>query len=150
MKVKRLTTFSGVPVNLARRRSSCTQTPTGQVLEWHWRTMMQPMATARRADAELLGAQHGGDHDVAAGLEAAVGAQLHAVAQAIQGQHLIGFGKPHFPRHAGELDEVCGEAPVPPTWPETRITSALALATPAAMVPMPAARPASRRRARRG
>ena len=29
-------------------------------------------------------------------------------------------------------------APVPPTWPEIRITSALALATPAAMVPMPA------------
>ena len=36
------------------------------------------------------------------------------------------------------LIEVCGLAPVPPTWPETRITSALALATPAAMVPMPA------------
>ena len=36
------------------------------------------------------------------------------------------------------LIEVWGEAPVPPTWPETRITSALALATPAAIVPMPA------------
>ena len=35
------------------------------------------------------------------------------------------------------LIEVCGEAPVPPTWPEIRITSAFALATPAAMVPMP-------------
>ena len=32
---------------------------------------------------------------------------------------------------------VWGEAPVPPPWPEIRITSALALATPAAMVPMP-------------
>ena len=38
-------TFSGVPVNLARSRSSCTHTPTGHVLEWHWRTMMQPIAT---------------------------------------------------------------------------------------------------------
>jgi glutamate synthase (NADPH/NADH) large chain len=36
------------------------------------------------------------------------------------------------------LIEVCGEAPVPPEWPETRITSALALATPAAIVPSPA------------
>ena len=36
------------------------------------------------------------------------------------------------------LIEVCGLAPVPPEWPETRITSALALATPAAIVPMPA------------
>ena len=30
-----------------------------------------------------------------------------------------------------------GEAPVPPEWPLIRIASALALATPAAMVPMP-------------
>src|SRR3546814_981473 len=35
------------------------------------------------------------------------------------------------------LMEVCGEAPVPPTLPEMRMTSALALATPAAIVPMP-------------
>ena len=33
---------------------------------------------------------------------------------------------------------VWGDAPVPPTWPETRMTSACALATPAATVPMPA------------
>ena len=36
------------------------------------------------------------------------------------------------------LIEDCGLAPVPPEWPETRITSALALATPAAIVPIPA------------
>ena len=45
MKENRLITFSGVPSNFARSVSSCVQTPTGQVLEWHWRTMMQPMAT---------------------------------------------------------------------------------------------------------
>ena len=33
---------------------------------------------------------------------------------------------------------VCGLAPVPPLWPEIRIVSAFALATPAAMVPTPA------------
>ena len=42
--LKRLTTFSGEPENLARSASSWVQTPTGQVLEWHWRTMMQPSA----------------------------------------------------------------------------------------------------------
>ena len=64
-------TFSGVPSNFSRSASSCEHTPTGQVLLWHWRTMMQPMATsARGADAEFLGAQHGGDHHVAPGLEA--------------------------------------------------------------------------------
>ena len=31
----------------------------------------------------------------------------------------------------------CGLAPVPPEWPETKITSALAFATPAATVPIP-------------
>ena len=35
MKVTRLTTLSGVPVNFSRSRSSWEQTPTGQVLEWH-------------------------------------------------------------------------------------------------------------------
>ena len=34
--------------------------------------------------------------------------------------------------------EVRGAAPVPPSWPEMRITWAPALATPAAMVPTPA------------
>jgi hypothetical protein len=35
------------------------------------------------------------------------------------------------------LIDVAGEAPVPPLWPLMRITSALAFATPAAMVPTP-------------
>ncbi len=35
------------------------------------------------------------------------------------------------------LIEVWGEAPVPPTLPLIRMTSAFALATPAAMAPMP-------------
>ena len=33
--------------------------------------------------------------------------------------------------------EVKGEAPVPPSYPEIKITSALAFATPAAIVPTP-------------
>ena len=45
MKENRLITFSGEPSNFARSVSSCVQTPTGQVLEWHCRTMMQPIAT---------------------------------------------------------------------------------------------------------
>ena len=32
---------------------------------------------------------------------------------------------------------VCGLAPVPPLWPEIKIASAFALATPAATVPIP-------------
>ncbi len=40
----RFTTLSAEPVNLARSASFWVQTPTGQVFDWHWRTMMQPMA----------------------------------------------------------------------------------------------------------
>ena len=32
---------------------------------------------------------------------------------------------------------VCGLAPVPPEWPDIKITSAFAFATPAAIVPIP-------------
>ncbi len=35
------------------------------------------------------------------------------------------------------LSDVSGEAPVPPSWPEIRTTSALAFDTPAATVPTP-------------
>ena len=40
-----LITFSGVPVNFSRSFSSCEQTPTGQVLEWHCLTIIHPIAT---------------------------------------------------------------------------------------------------------
>ena len=33
MKLNKLTTFSGVPVNFSRSAGSCVHTPTGQVLE---------------------------------------------------------------------------------------------------------------------
>ena len=35
---------SGWPLNLARSTGSCVATPTGQVLRWHLRIMMQPSA----------------------------------------------------------------------------------------------------------
>ena len=83
MKLKRLTTFSGVPVNLPRSAASWVQTPTGQVLEWHCRTMMQPMATRLAVPMPNSSAP-----SIAAitmsrpVLDAAVGPQPHAVAQA--------------------------------------------------------------------
>ena len=46
MKENRLITFSGVPSYFSRKVSSWVHTPTGQVLLWHWRTMMQPIATS--------------------------------------------------------------------------------------------------------
>ena len=43
-KLKKFTTFSGVPVNLSLNFLSWEQTPTGHVLEWHCLTMIQPIA----------------------------------------------------------------------------------------------------------
>jgi hypothetical protein len=57
-----------------------------------------------RADAEFLGAEDRGDDDVAPGLEPAIGAQLHAAAQAVESQRLVDFGQAHFPRRAGIFD----------------------------------------------
>jgi hypothetical protein len=56
--------------------------------------MMQPMATV------FLGAEHGGDDDVAPGFDAAVGAQRDLMAQAVEHEHLMRLGQAHFPRHA--------------------------------------------------
>src|SRR3546814_17191868 len=59
---------------------------------------------AERLDAIFLGPQYGRDDDVASGLEPAVGAQADAVAQPVEGEHLIDLGQAHFPRGAGILD----------------------------------------------
>ena len=49
-------------------------------------------------EAELLGAEQGGDDDVAAGLQLAVGLHDDAVAQAVEQQRLLGLGQAELPR----------------------------------------------------
>ena len=58
----------------------------------------------RGADAVFLGAEQRRDRYVAAGLQAAVDAQLHAVPQPVQRQHLVDLGEADFPRHSGVAD----------------------------------------------
>jgi hypothetical protein len=45
-KLKNVTTWSGVPLNLARRSARWVAMPVGQVLRWHCRAMAQPIATS--------------------------------------------------------------------------------------------------------
>ena len=92
----------------------------------------------RRADPELLRPEHRRDDDVPPGPQAPVGPQDHPVAQVVRPS------APDAPRESpishgspANLIEVTGDAPVPPLCPEIRITSALAFATPAAIVPTP-------------
>ena len=105
IKLKRLTTFSGVPVNLRRNASSCTQTPTGQVLEMalaHHDTAHGDQPGG--ADAKFLGAEDRCDHDGRArcGYRHLVRTR-DGVAQAVQAEHLMDLAEAHFPGHAGEL-----------------------------------------------
>src|SRR3546814_3724923 len=92
----------------------------------------------KRADAISLRAQDRGDDDIAPGLEPAIRTQLDPMAQPIEGQHRLTSLRPISHGVPAYLMLVCGDAPVPPLWPETRMTSACAFATPAATVPIPA------------
>ena len=58
----------------------------------------------RGGEAELLGAEQGGDHDVAAGLQLAVGLDGDAAAQVVEDEGLVGLGQAELPRQAGVLD----------------------------------------------
>src|SRR5471030_1986573 len=58
----------------------------------------------RRREADLVGAQHGGDDDVATGAHLAVGLHADTATQAVQHQRLLRFGEAEFPRRAGMLD----------------------------------------------
>ena len=138
MKLNRLTTFSGEPVNFSRSVGFWVQTPTGQVLEWHCRTMMQPMATSDAVPMPNSSAPRIAAITTSRPvlMPPSVRSRTRwrrrlSVSTWCASERPISHGMPAY------LIEVCGDAPVPPTWPEIRITSALALATPAAMVPMP-------------
>ncbi len=58
----------------------------------------------RGGEAELLGAEQGGDDHVAAGLHLAVHLEADTAAQIVQHQHLLGLGEAELPGRAGVLD----------------------------------------------
>ena len=58
----------------------------------------------RGGEAVLLGAQQGGDHDVAAGLHLAVGLDDDPVAELVQDERLLGLGQAQLPGDAGVLE----------------------------------------------
>ena len=92
-------TCSGWPLKRLRSTGSCVATPTGQVLRWHLRIMMQPAAISGAvAEAEFVGAEQRADDDVAAGADAAVDLHGDAAAQAVGDQRLVGLGEADFPR----------------------------------------------------
>ncbi len=55
-------------------------------------------------ETEFLGAEQGGDDDIAAGLQLAVGLDGDAAAQIVENEGLVGLGEAEFPGEARVLD----------------------------------------------
>ena len=138
IKVNKLTTLSDVPVNFFLKFSSWVQIPTGQVLEWHWRTIMQPIATREvvpipNSSAPIMAA-------ITTSRPVFIPPSVLKVTCCLRPFKVkiwfasvspISHGIPTY------FILVWGLAPVPPECPEIKITSAFAFATPAAIVPTP-------------
>ena len=138
--MKKRSTSSGVPVNLARRSSRWVAMPVGQVSRWHWRAMSQPMATS----AAVPNANSSAPSSAATSTSRPVcrppsERSDDAVAQVVAQQDLVDLGEAELPRRADVLDRRqrrrAGPAGVAATG---GCTTAPALATPAAIVPTPA------------
>src|ERR1700712_5478149 len=82
-KKKKLITCSGWPVKRARSTGSWVATPTGQVLRWHLRIMMQPAAIS------------------GAVAKPPIPRHSDAGAQAVEQQGLLGLGQADLPGRAG-------------------------------------------------
>ena len=105
MNSKNVSTNSGLPLKRLRSSGFWVAMPTGHVSRWQTRIITQPRHDERGGgEAELLGAEQGGDHDVAAGLQLAVGLHDDAVAQPVEQQRLLGLGEAELPRPAGVLE----------------------------------------------
>ncbi len=104
-KRMKLTTCSGLPVNLlAQRRvlGGHADRAGVEVADAHHDTAQGHQR--RGGETELLGAEQGGDGHIAAGLQLAVGLDDDPAAQVVQQQGLVRFGQPQFPGQPGMLD----------------------------------------------
>ena len=127
-----------MPVNFCLNFSSCVQTPTGQVFEWHCLTIIHPIATKA-----VVATPYSSAPIIAAittslpvlippsVLKVTLCLKLFNVRTWLASVRPISQGIPTY----FTLD--WGVAPVPPLWPDIKMISAFALATPAAIVPIP-------------
>ncbi len=127
-----------MPVNFLRSSGSWVATPTGQVFLWQTRAMMQPSAiialvpklTSSAPSIAAMTTSRPVAMPPSARKVTRVRSPL-AISTWCTSARPISQASPAF------LMELSGLAPVPPAAPERWITSAMPLATPAAMVPTP-------------
>ena len=105
MYSKKVSTNSGLPLNLARSSGFWVAMPTGQVSRWQTRIMMQPETTSGAvAKPNSSAPSSARDDHVAAGLELAVDLDHDAVPQPVGQQGLLGLGQAELPGDAGVLE----------------------------------------------
>ncbi len=114
-------------------------TPTGQVFKWHLRIIIQPSTT----NAAVAAPHSSAPIKVAIAISLPVficpsACNTTLLRNLFFTKVWCASAKPSSQGNPACLIELNGEAPVPPSYPEIKITSAFAFATPAAMVPTPA------------
>ncbi len=138
MKRKKFSTNSARPANLARSFGSWVATPTGQVLRWQTRIMMQPITTSGAVEKPNSSAPMRAPITTSRPVFS-----CPSTCTMIRSRSLFitrtcwVSASPSSHGVPPCLMEVSGAAPVPPSWPEISTTSECALATPAATVPTP-------------
>ena len=95
----------GSPVNFLRSSGSCVATPTGQVLRWQTRIMMQPRATsgavAKPNSSAPSSAAMATSRPVLSWPSVSTTMRLR---RSFSTQRLVRLGQAQFPGHAGVLD----------------------------------------------
>ena len=136
--LNKFSTFSGVPVNLSLSEGSWLHTPTGHVFEWHCLTIIHPIATKDEvpipySSAPIIAATTTSlpVFNPPSVLSVTLCLKLFKVSIWLASVKPISHGIPAY------FMLVWGLAPVPPEWPDIKMISALAFATPAAIVPIP-------------
>ena len=98
-------TCSGWPAKRLRNTGSCVATPTGQVLRWHLRIMMQPAAISGAVAKPNSSAPSSAPTTTSRPVRRPPSTCTRdARPQAVQHQRLMGFGQADLPRRARVLD----------------------------------------------
>ena len=137
-KYMKLITCSGVPLKFLRNSGSCVAIPTGQVFKWHFLIIIQPEETNGAVAKPNSSAP---SKQAIATSRPVFSCPSHSktilLLKLFKTNVCCASASPNSQGNPACFNEVSGEAPVPPSKPEIRITSAFALATPAAIVPTP-------------
>ena len=114
--------------------------PTGQVFRWHFRIMMHPIAI--RGAVEKPNSSAPSSAPITTSLPVLICPSVSRRTRSRSPLATSVWCTSEIPSSQGRpacLMLVSGEAPVPPSWPEIRMWSDFAFATPAATVPTPTA-----------